>query len=293
MSYTLEGSAEGFARLNEFRAKQSANALPPEDPFSFYRAYEEFLFPNDPDLRDDPSRLAEVNRTEDSLLGHLMTLDDSEISALSKLSILDRVKIALPVSRFSNFGSTIFNQSLDQLRYVVELVLSQVENDVEERIGGPFSVVRVNRLVTRAGASDKSAKWHFDPTPCGFFKIFAYLSGPEAHDGATDFLDGQASTDLLKAGYHLLTPDKRASNLEDLPCSVKQVSEIKNRGDVYLFNPALTTHRGNYPKIGRRDVFEISILRSPVAWRESFEELYGLTAMSGNPSYTTWPRWVS
>lgn len=292
MTYTLTGSEAGFAQLNKFRTLSGVGRSS-DDVLAYYRAYEEFLFPDSPQYRTSPEEMLIRNREDDSLLGRLTTLTDEEIDSFSDLTLVDRIKSSLPLKRFSNFGSAVFNANRKGLYEVVEKMLLKVENEVMDRIGGNFAVVRVNRLVTRAGASDKSAKWHFDPVPCSFFKIFAYLNGPEAHDGATDFLDGRASSQLLQSGYHLLPAEKRASEIGELSCGPARLSQIKERGDVFLFNPALTVHRGHYPSFGRRDVFEISILKSPVNWRDSFDNIYGLAAMSGTPSYATWPRWIN
>lgn len=292
MTYTFDGSEEGYAALNTLRENVSEN-ISQQDPFEYFRAYENFLFPNDPTHRSNPEAMLEHNAENNCFLGKLTTLQEREISQFSKLTVGDKVKLAMPFNRYANIGSIVFNTDPGRLYAIVETLLDNVESQIVDRIGGTFAVVRVNRLVTRAGANDKSAKWHFDPVPCGFFKIFAYLNGPESHDGATEFLDGGASSRLIRSCYHLVPAKQRSSHVAELFCSPSQVYRAEGRGGVFLFNPGLTAHRGHYPSFGRRDVLEISILKSPVGWRDSFDAIYKLGRMTGKPAFATWPRWIS
>ena len=292
MSYTLDGGETGFARLNTVLAAERGRWAPGAPAtFDFLNSYEEHLFPDEPGMRQDAAGVVARQASGGMKLGQIGTLDDALISQLWTLSAADKVKLAVPGSRFANYRSLRLNQSKEALRAAVEAVVSPFERDVAQRIDGEFAVVRVDRMITKAGASDKSEAWHFDPTPLGFFKIFCYLNGPEAHDGGTELVDSEGSAKLLMANYHNVPVDARAREKEDLPVSGGSTLMQKHRGEAFLFNPALLCHRGHYPNHGTRHVFAVSILRSPKNWRETFDEIYSLTQMTGVPSYSTWPIW--
>jgi hypothetical protein len=118
-----------------------------------------------------------------------------------------------------------------------------------------------------------SFRWHADIGPRAHLKIILYLDGPEAHDGATSFLDRQTTSAIAAAGYLFPKNEDRLADLGPL-AATHGITMVEHRlapqaGEAVLFHPAQVLHRGVLPSYGRRRTFTLGIVPYPLSFTKT------------------------
>jgi len=290
MAYSLNGAEKSYRDLVSLQETLRKRA-PDEPEVAVFRHYEKHLFPERPDTELPSFEDVEAFNRSGRALSLLEPLTEELINIIKPLPMGDRLKRRFRARTTGNARHMAYNDDKGRLRTILNALMDRYGDHIREKVGGDYSVVRVERQSTVAGATDKSGLWHFDPTPIHFFKLFIYLNGEEEHDGATHFLNGEHSLELLRKNYHVGDPAERADSPEGLGYTASDTLSLGSRGGVGLFTPDTICHRGIYPSRGTRDVLIVSIIPAARPWHENFETLYSYSKLLGLPPFTVWPRW--
>lgn len=114
--------------------------------------------------------------------------------------------------------------------------------------------------------------WHCDTGPSKFLNVLIYLNGEQEHDGATQFLDSQATRSFKKLGYVFCPIEQRLSDLSglaakhDLPH--EPITVRPDPGQAIFFEAANVLHRGLNPTRGTRCTLHLVL----IPWAEPWDQ---------------------
>lgn len=207
-------------------------------------------------------------------------LDALQATGLTRLPVLSATTCARLRQWIDVSGGRVPMDSYDlgMLREVLTETFSPaVEAVLRNHFSSHYFVPFINFFRTDPGMESPSYNWHCDWGPTGHLKLFCYLAEADSHDGSTIFLDRDATSLLLRAGYAFGQDyDSRNRDLAPL-CAELGIPYAPQDlrpglGEAAVFEPGGVIHRGNVPRRGSRYVMQIGLIPSVIPWSDMHDQ---------------------
>ena len=216
-------------------------------------------------------------------------LDGLSRRGFAQIPVLSAVTSDELVAKFRRGGNTLGARDLGRERVeglFEEMFSGPLGGSVRRFFGCSYGVLFVDFSVSKPmkadeleGPGSESFKWHCDVAPTSYVKLLVYLTGPDEHDGGTEFIDLATTAQFHRVGYALCPVRKRLRDLTRLAAlhdvDIAPVRLCPKKGEAAVFSPRQVLHKGVPPTHGERVLLSIGVIPTPSDWRGFLASNYG------------------
>mgnify|MGYP000594065574 CR=1 FL=1 len=167
-----------------------------------------------------------------------------------------------------------------QLQSILESIITpEIDSEIKAYFGSYYAISSCDKrtLTSDSRNSNPSIKWHCDVAPLKSVMLMCYLNNDSEHDSSTLFLSTQTTNKLKDVGYIYTNVIDRHEHIDGLLDYYELDSAIERHsfiaGESVVFSASNIAHRAEVPRPEtQRSTIDISIIPSPIPWREAFKK---------------------